>query len=129
MAVALLAGCGGRSDLARVTGKVTLDGQPLVGAFIVFAPTKQGTSSRGKTDAVGNYEMMFTDREKGAWIGENLVRIETADVGPSGAWSKERVPIVYNKNTTLKVDVKPRTNTFNFDLDSKAGKIGPAQTE
>src|SRR6476660_4467777 len=80
-------GCGSRSDLASVRGKVTLDGQPLPGAFIVFAPTTKGTSSRGKTDSVGSYEMMFTDQEKGAWIGENLVRINTGDVGPGGVWS------------------------------------------
>src|SRR5262245_9061165 len=56
-------GCGTRADLATVTGKITIDGQPLPDAFVVFAPTASGTSSRGKTDAGGNYEMMFSDRE------------------------------------------------------------------
>ena len=110
-------------------GKVTLDGQPLAEAFVVFSPTAHGTTSYGKTDAGGNYEMMFTDQEKGAWIGENLVRINTGDVGPGGVWSKESVPAAYNKNTTLKVDVKPRANVFDFDLKSSAGKIESAPTE
>jgi hypothetical protein len=118
-------GCGGSSDLASVRGKVMLDGQPLPDAFIVFAPTAQGTSSRGKTDTSGEYEMMFTDREKGAWIGENLVRIYTGDVnGP-----KERVPAVYNESTTLKVEVKRGANAFDFALESKAGKVKSAPTE
>jgi hypothetical protein len=123
-------GCGSKSDLASVRGKVTLDGQPLADAFVVFAPTSQGTSSRGKTDSAGNYEMMFTDREKGAWIGENLVRINTGDVGrDGGGGAKERVPAVYNQSTTLKADVKPRSNTFNFELKSNAGKIKAAPVE
>jgi hypothetical protein len=129
LAVFLLAGCGSRGELGRVSGTITLDGQPLPNAFVVFAPTGPGTSSRGRTDAGGHYEMMFTDREKGAWIGENLVRINTGDVGPGGgAGPKERVPMVYNQNTTLKVEVKRGDNTFNFDLKS-AGKIGAAPIE
>src|SRR5256885_2803991 len=79
-----LIGCGSRGDLASVRGKVTLDGQPLPDAFVVFAPTKKGTTSYGRTDAGGNYEMMFTDYQKGAWLGENSVRISTGDLGSGG---------------------------------------------
>ena len=122
-------GCSGRSDLASVRGKITLDGQPLENAFVVFAPTTHGTSSRGKTDGSGHYEMMFTDSEKGAWIGENLVRINTGDVAGNGPAPKERVPAVYNTSTTLKVDVKPGSNSFDFELKSNAGKINAAPTE
>lgn len=126
----LLLGCRSNSDLASVRGKITLDGQALVDAFVVFAPTGQGTSSRGKTDSTGAYEMMFTDREKGAWIGENLVRIYTGDVGrDGGGGAKERVPTVYNQSTTLKVDVKPGSNTLDFELKSNAGKINAAPVE
>src|SRR5262245_5878987 len=129
-ATVALPGCGSKSELASVRGKVTLDGQPLSDAFIVFAPTSQGTSSRGKTDSSGNYEMMFTDRERGAWIGENMVRINTGDVGrDGGGGAKERVPTVYNQSTTLKADVKPGSNTFNFELKSNAGKIKAAPVE
>jgi hypothetical protein len=123
-------GCSGRSELAAVTGTVTLDGQPLPSAFIVFAPTGSGTSSRGKTDAAGRYEMMFSDREKGAWIGENMVRISTGDVGSGDqAGPKEIVPAVYNRDTTLKVVVQPGSNTFDFQLDSKAGRVIAAPVE
>jgi hypothetical protein len=129
--VALLAiGCGGRSDLGLVTGTVTLDGKPLPSAFLVFAPTGGGTSSRGKTDASGHYEMMFTDSEKGAWIGENVVRINTGDVGGGDqAGPKELVPVAYNRDTTLKVEVKPGNNNFDFPLTSNAGRIQAAPVE
>src|SRR5262245_12121182 len=110
-------GCGSRNDLASVVGKVTLDGQPLPSAFVVFSPTAHGTTSYGRTDAAGNYVMMFTDNEKGAWIGENLVRISTADLDRGGgAGPKERVPVVYNQETTLKTDVKQGANTVDFNL-------------
>ena len=125
-----LLGCGSRGDLAAVGGKVTLDGQPLASAFVVFSPTTHGTTSYGRTDSAGNYEMMFTDSEKGAWIGENLVRISTADLDRGGgAGPKERVPVVFNQETTLKADVKRGGNTFNFDLKSNAGRIKGAPTE
>ena len=117
-------------DLARVQGTVTLDGQPLPDAFVVFAPTTKGTTSYGRTGSGGTYEMMFTDHEKGAWIGENLVRINTGDVSaPGGTAPKERVPRIYNRETTLKVDVQPGSNTFDFDLKSSAGRIDAAPTE
>lgn len=125
-----LVGCTRHSDLGSVRGKVTLDGQPLGSAFVVFSPTTHGTTSYGRTDSVGKYEMMFTDNEKGAWIGENLVRISTADLDRGGgAGPKERVPVVYNHETTLKADVKRGGNTFDFDLKSNAGRIKGAPTE
>jgi hypothetical protein len=126
----VLASCGGRSDLAAVRGTVTLDGQPLAHAFVVFSPTQSGTTSYGKTDADGRYEMMFKDNEPGAWIGENLVRISTFDLGTGGkAGPRERVPVVYNQKTTLKANVRPGENTFDFDLKSNAGKISQPLAE
>src|SRR5437867_1606445 len=54
LAASAVCGCGSRSDLAAVHGKVTLDSQPLPDAFVVFAPTAHGTTSYGRTDAGGN---------------------------------------------------------------------------
>jgi hypothetical protein len=102
----------------------------LANAFVVFAPTEHGTTSYGRTDAGGNYEMMFTDTEKGAWIGNNSVRISTGDLGTGGGpGPKERVPMVYNEATTLGAEVKPGRNTFDFDLKSDAGRIKGAPKE
>src|SRR5207244_12600671 len=116
--------------LARVPGRGSLDGQPLPEPFVVVSPIAHGTTSYGKTDSSGNYEMMFTDRDKGAWIGENLVRISTGDLGRGGGpGPKERVPIAYNQETKLKADVKPGSNTFNFDLESSAGRVKAAPIE
>jgi len=130
VALSSLQGCGARGELAFVRGKVTLDGAPLPDAFVVFSPVSHGTTSFGRTDATGSYEMMFTDQEKGAWIGENLVRISTADLGRGGGpGPKERVPVVYNQQTMLKAEVKRGSNAFDFDLKSSAGRIKAGPTE
>ncbi len=123
--LASLVGCGGNNDLASVTGQVTLDGKPVPEAFVKFIPKgSSGAPSFGKTDASGNYVMMFSDTEKGAWIGENSVTINTGHSGLApGMGVPETIPAKYNSQTTLVETVKSGSNTFDFKLDSKAGKV------
>ena len=85
--VVSLAGCGGgRGDLAPVRGTVRLDGQPLAGAQVQFAPQDgKGVVSLGRTDASGNYEMMATRIDMGASRGLNHVRITTFEIEDYGA--------------------------------------------
>jgi hypothetical protein len=125
-----LLGCGGNDELASVRGKVTLDGAPLEGAQVVFSPTTAGSTAYGLTDSNGDYEMMFSDDEKGAWLGENVVRITTEDVGTGDSpATKEVVPAVYNIRSTLKASVEKKANTFDFELKSDAGKVIQSITE
>lgn len=49
-----LAGCGG-STVHSVSGTVTLDGNPIEGLLVAFAPTGEGISGAGRTNASGNY--------------------------------------------------------------------------
>ena len=123
-ALLMFAGCGGsNADLSSVTGTITLDGEPLSDAFVVFAPVNGGTTAYGRTDSSGYYEMMFTDDEMGAWIGVNRVEISTGDVGAAEeGGTREKVPVTYNAETTLTADVQPGGNTFDFQLKS-AGEI------
>jgi hypothetical protein len=107
-----------------------MDGEPLPNAFVVYAPLSGGTTSYGKTDESGQYEMVFNEDEKGAWIGMNRVEISTGDVasGDVGG-AREVVPVVCNRETTLTADVKPGTNQFDFPLEWSAGRIAPAPQE
>ena len=127
----VLAGCSGKNEnLSEVTGVVTLDGQPLPDAVIVFSPTAGGTTSYGRTDNDGKFRMLFRDNVYGAWIGENVVRITTFDLPANGKpGKKELVPNVYNTKSTTKVTVAAGQNTHNFELKSNAGKVvqGPAE--
>lgn len=118
-------GCSTGTDLARVEGTVTMDGKPLANATVVFT-NGQTRPSGAITDLTGTYELNFSDREKGAVPGKNIVRITTAQ-GPSEtvdgepiAAKKETVPMKYNALTTLEFNVEPgKTNVADFALESK----------
>jgi hypothetical protein len=125
---ATVAGCGKDGylelGLVEVTGKVTLDGQPLPYAKVVF----EGDDKRqaiGTTDSGGNYKLMYDSQTPGAMPGPKTVRITTADVDVEGGGAgegseaaKERVPAKYNAKSELKADVSAANKTFDFDLKS-----------
>ena len=118
--VLMLAGCGGNSDvpdLGRVTGVVTLDGQPLSGAQVTFSP-ESGRPSNAETDKDGSYSLQFTADEAGAILGKHTVKIATAVDGRDDP-KTERVPSRYNSKTELTAEVKEGKNTLDFELSSK----------
>jgi hypothetical protein len=120
----LYVGCA--SDLSTVTGKVTLDGEPLADAFVEFTPQVPGGSmSYGKTNSRGDYDLMFSSSKRGAMPGESIVRITTADVGDMGKPNtREQVPARYNRNSELRATVQEnQSNVLNFDLVSEGGKV------
>lgn len=129
-AIIFTAGCFGDSNLADVRGTVTIDGKPVPDAFITFTPTSKGATSFGKTDSDGSYRMRFTDIETGVYIGTNTVCIRTGDVKSDNSGStKEIIPVVYNDKTSLVAEVNSGSNTFDWKLDSKAGKVVQLETD
>jgi hypothetical protein len=119
-------GCGGPAGpkLGDVSGKVTLDGQPVADALVVFEP-QEGRPARGMTDAEGNYQLEYTQNAKGAAIGGYTVRITTgrpasyAEGQKVSDEVKETIPEKYNAKSELKAEVSPGKNQINFDLQSK----------
>ena len=121
MCVILLVGCGEDPNVATVNGKITLDGKPLGGALVTFAPTDSegiGSMTYGKSESDGTYHMVVSDNKDGAYVGENLVRVKTSDSKADGSVIKEVVPAIYNSKSKVLVEVKPGSNTFDFDLKS-----------
>lgn len=116
--VVLVTGCSS-GDFGTVTGKVTADGEPLPNALITFFPQPDGRSSAGRTDENGEYELVFSRAQKGAMVGEHVVRISTAneggDYGTNAA--KESIPAKYNVASELVEEVTPGSNVINFELD------------
>lgn len=108
----------GTPDLAAAGGVITLDGQPL-GNVIVLFTSAAGMSSFGTTDASGRYEVAYRSNLKGAAIGPSIVRITTNLTQLPGAGYRDPIPAKYNTASTLKVEVKPGANTFDFSLTSK----------
>jgi|1185.fasta_scaffold506110_1 hypothetical protein len=107
--VAIVIGCGRSiADVAPVTGRVTLDGQPLQFAILTFHPAGKASASGG-TDKDGRYTLLYKRGVMGAPIGLNRVTI-LLDVEQSHR--PQLTP------TELEREVKPGPNVIDFDLKS-----------
>ena len=120
-------GCGGRSDVGRVDGVITLDGVPLAGAHVTFQPTSGGPPSRAITDAAGRYELRYSRALAGARVGDHEVTISTLDKGnpdaePPRPPRPERVPDCYNRRTTLTASVACGGSRFDFQLTGSTAR-------
>jgi hypothetical protein len=104
---------------AKVTGTVTLDGEPLPNASISFSPESgSGVVSVGGSDASGRYELYYADGKTGAKIGRYKV-CATTESPHMGI--PESVPKKYLSpdTTDLTVTVNSGKNTINLELKSK----------
>ncbi len=132
----VLGGCGragpdyGSLDLSSVHGTVTLNGEPLAEALVLFEADDQ-TFSYALTDGRGHYELMFNSEKQGVTKGNKTVRIwssrgipgmgeagsageeEDPDVTPT---KPEKVPAKYNDQSELEVTVAISSHNFDFDL-------------
>src|SRR5262245_53655961 len=65
VACAAPAGCGRKSNVVPVSGKVTVNGQPLANVAVNFGPLTGGLdgayASYGKTDADGRFTLKLVD--------------------------------------------------------------------
>lgn len=116
-------GCGG-SGLIRVTGKVTLDGQPLTGASgtVRFVPVGSGPGGAGSLKADGTYEAM-TGTQPGLQPGEYEVAVNAiepipTDLGTTEAVPKSLIPEKYNdpKKSGIKIKVDGSSNSLDIPL-------------
>jgi hypothetical protein len=132
----LPAGCGGGSyKTAAVSGRVTLNGQPLADAAVMFNPVatpgnvNPGPGSTGVTDADGRYTLTIVGKTtKGAVVGKNKVEItmmkhdsaDPADDKPQRSKPSVKIPVRYHsKDSKLECDVPSGgTDSANFDLTS-----------
>ena len=130
LAVVVLLGCAGRNTppLGKVTGTVTLDGQPLPKAKILFQPTGEGAPSYGRTDETGRYELQYSVDIAGALVGEHKVRITTymqeQVEGQAPKEYPERVPPKYNTQTELIKTVESGSQEIDFQLTGALDAAG-----
>lgn len=121
----MILGCGTDGpEIATVEGTVTMDGQPLANASVIFSP-ENGRPAAARTDESGHFELKFSGGREGAIPGKHTVQIRTArqgvmnDDGSMAAGSAETVPMVYNERTELEFVVEPdRANVADFKLES-----------
>ena len=122
-AILLAAGCGDNSGLSQVRGRVTLDGQPLADATVLFTPVEGGSTSVGRTDSAGEYSLAYSAEKWGAEPGPHQVWISTATSGdadsdPPLAPTIERVPPHYRQRLGITVEVNPGRNDLDFPLET-----------
>lgn len=129
-----VSGCGGPNadvpELAPVSGKVTLNGQPASGVTVMFIPagSTKGRASYGTADESGRYELMYDQDHKGTPVGEykvifsKMVAPDGSDL-PAGAvpadmGAVEKLPPKYSSEelTQEKATVPSGGGTFDFDL-------------
>lgn len=136
-AVVALSGCGGgppAPDLVDVEGTVTLDQQPLADAIVIFTPEgwADGQSARpaaARTDEDGHYRLEFSNNHRGAQPGKYRVGISTYqefvedEEGNDLPGTEERVPAVYNSESTLMAEVTAGSEPIDFELSSRAGPV------
>jgi hypothetical protein len=135
------AGCGtgGRGpdysgvELVEVTGRVTLDGEPLAGAELLFIAT-DGCWSSGLTDQDGRYRLRYDSNRFGTPPGPKLVRIHARPVMIDAAGEaqeaerlddslpRDPLPARYNSQSTLSAEISGPTADLNFALSNMAAE-------
>jgi hypothetical protein len=116
----VISGCGDSKDyeLAPVSGVVTLDGQPVPQAEVVFQPigtaekSAPGPGSVARADESGRFELKTIRDEPGAVVGSHSVAIYSHREAPAGGSDvdvgpprTEAIPARYNVDTKLTFDV------------------------
>ncbi|MCC6508761.1 MAG: carboxypeptidase regulatory-like domain-containing protein [Pirellulaceae bacterium] len=116
LSLVMVVGCtpSDQPEVGRVTGKVTLDGQPLSGVIVNFQP-ESGRASTAETDAEGNYDLIYIYGTNGAKVGKNSVSFRW----PDGAEGKKPLPKKYTGVTDTTVEVKSGSNKLDWELTSK----------
>jgi hypothetical protein len=119
VAISLLAGCGGPGT---VTGKATLDGQPMPGGLVTFHDPGDHTSS-GVIQSDGTYTVYNINP------GSCTVTVLTAnmtggisDLKPGEPYGKYvPIPPLYSQvdKAPFKLEVKTGKQEFNLDLKSE----------
>ena len=86
--VLAIAGCTPKNslDTVPITGIVTLDGSPVDGANVVFAPSGGGgQAATGITGADGRYKLTTLDPNDGALPGKYIVMISKTEAPPTAS--------------------------------------------
>lgn len=114
-----LVGCDSGPKLVPITGTVTYKGNPVRDFAVVFVSEKGGRPSMGQTDQNGKYELLFTEKAKGAQSGRNKVylRYNPTTMEASAALQKGQSPAEMKEIQAKYGDEK--TTPLTFDLQRK----------
>ena len=118
LVVGLCGGCGG-NGVAKVHGKVSLDGQPVANGSVNFMPvggkgqTAGGVIKDGKYSAEVPYGSMRVEIR-----APKAVAASKPTAGPSNARFMEMIPPQFNSQSKLVKEINSSTSEIDFDLKS-----------
>jgi hypothetical protein len=124
LALGLLTGCGGNASVAKVSGKVQYNGQPVTGGTLMFLPVpKEGSSEAGvpgvaAVESTGTYTVSTSGNQDGAVVGRHRVVYTPPGPPPKppGDTTVEKLPFDNLVPKTSEVEVKPGTNEIEIEL-------------
>lgn len=117
----VLVGCGpSRPETVPVSGHVTLNGQPVEGATVMFSPEAEGRPATGTTDADGRFTLKTFEAGDGALPGVHSVTVTkvessgvqadrdglSGEIEPGGIQQRWVVPRKYAKPDTSGLSVE-----------------------
>ena len=121
--VAFISGCGPESNVAFISGTVSIDGQTTSSGSISFIPVNGQGPTAGTEFKDGKYASQ-------AAIGECKVEVRVSKVvgkkklydtpdSPVQDLMEEVLPAKFNEATELRIEIKKGTNTKDWELKSK----------
>jgi len=115
LGLVILVGCtsGDQPPLATVSGKVTLNGEPLPNVEIAFEPEK-GRPSYGLTDATGKYDLVYIRDTRGAKVGKHKITVKSSQV---------------DNSKVAPVEVKPGSNVIDIECEPATNDKTPAKVD
>lgn len=127
-------GCGAGDDLpplAPVDGRVTLNGQGVEGAQVLFSPMK-GPTSLGTTDANGAFTLTVSGgKQPGAVVGTHTVKVampmQVDPKAPTGTSPESQGPVYLppvNYSFPEGVRVDAGTNNVELSLEKAKKQVG-----
>jgi hypothetical protein len=127
-------GCGSGFKTVPVSGQVTLDGQAVADAGVLFVPVEKGPTARAVTDSQGRYKLKTNElngaapgkyqvavmKESASGVGVGADGLETAPGVKSTV--KRQLPATYaDPNTSpLEIIIEAERSDANLKLSSKA---------
>jgi len=115
--VAIIAGCSsGRPKTYQVTGTVTMKGEPVEGATVVFLPPEGATyqAATGITDASGHFKLSSFAGDDGAQEGEYRIKVSKFNVKKPTKEEQERYISIEEERKMQFGDDKPAVPAKNL---------------
>ncbi len=103
-----------------VTGVVTMNGEPLKDAVVLFAPLDGKRMSSGRTNEKGEYRLVYSPSKMGALHGLHSVQVTTLLIIDGYELIPETIPFRYREfPSKITERVSAGYNTININLESQ----------